>query len=95
MISLPTEVGRPQPDHALLLHIAHLTDFGTTPPRCASKRFVYCTRKRYCLKSPYKVLSLLVVAKMFETTPQNLRGWYTLFEVPRKPPSTDLKNEIL
>ena len=45
MISLPTEVGRPQPDHALLLHIAHLTDFGTTPPRCASKRFVYCTRK--------------------------------------------------
>ena len=65
MISLPTEVGRPQPDHALLLHIAHLTYFGTTPSRCASKRFSFFLFSLFLVFERQSCLFFCYLVKMF------------------------------
>ena len=49
----------------------------------------------YQVSSPYKVFNLVAVANMSEKTPLDLWGGVhpPPFGVPRKPPSTHLKNE--
>ena len=48
----------------------------------------------YQVSSPYKVFNLVAVANMSEKTPPDLWGdVHPPFGVPRKPPSTYLKNE--
>ena len=48
----------------------------------------------YQVSSPYKVFNLIAVANMSEKNTSRSMGVYTLFGVPRKPPSTHLKMKI-
>ena len=50
----------------------------------------YCA---YQVSNPYKVFNLVAVGNMSEKTPLDLWGCIPPFGVPRKPPSTHLKNE--